>query len=108
MPSLTFVLPHWMYWSGLILFPLLAMYIVRRQAKAPPRARVSLPIGYLLWLTGGFVGIHRFYLRSLWGLIYIPLFAAIVAFSNPRGRGGPYPVCLRGDPLRRRRLPCHL
>ncbi|MCH7540803.1 MAG: TRAP transporter small permease subunit [Proteobacteria bacterium] len=86
MPDIPFVLPHWMYWSGLLLFPLFAMYIVRRQAKAPPRAGVSLPVGYLLWLTGGFVGIHRFYLRSLWGVVYIPLFAAIIVFSNPAGR----------------------
>ncbi len=86
MPELTFILPHWMYWSGLVLFPLVAMYIVRRQSSAPPGARVSLPIGYLLWLTGGFVGVHRFYLRSLWGLIYIPLFAAIIVISNPKGR----------------------
>ena len=86
MPDIVFNLPHWIYWLGLILFPLLAMYIVRRQTKAPRRARVSLPIGYLLWLTGGFVGVHRFYLRSLWGVIYIPLFAAIVVISNPAGR----------------------
>ncbi|MFQ5567815.1 MAG: TRAP transporter small permease subunit [Paracoccaceae bacterium] len=86
MPDIAFILPHWMYWSGLVLFPLLAMYIVRRQTKAPRRARVSLPICYLLWLTGGFVGVHRFYLRSLWGVIYIPLFAAIVVISNPAGR----------------------
>ncbi len=86
MPELTFILPHWMYWSGLVLFPLFAMYIVRRQTTAPAGARVSLPVGYLLWLTGGFVGVHRFYLRSLWGLIYIPLFAAIIVISNPKGR----------------------
>ncbi len=86
MPDLTFIMPHWMYWSGLGLFPLLAMYIVRRQTTAPAGARVSLPVGYLLWLTGGFVGVHRFYLRSLWGLIYIPLFAAIIVISNPKGR----------------------
>ncbi len=86
MPDLTFIMPHWVYWSGLVLFPLLAMYMVRRQTTAPPGARVSLPVGYLLWLTGGFVGVHRFYLRSLWGLIYIPLFVAIVVISNPAGR----------------------
>src|SRR3546814_20380805 len=32
LPSLTFVLPHSVYWIGLILFPLAAMYMVRRKS----------------------------------------------------------------------------
>ena len=31
MPSLSFVLPHWLYWGVLLLFPLLAMFLVARQ-----------------------------------------------------------------------------
>ena len=85
MPSLNFVLPHWLYWAGLVVFPLLAMYLVRRQQLFPRRNEASLGVGYLFWLTGGFVGIHRFYARSLLGLIYIPLFLAIL-FGNMRGR----------------------
>ncbi len=30
MPSLNFVLPHWLYWAGLLLFPLFAMVMVAR------------------------------------------------------------------------------
>jgi len=78
MPSLPFVLPHWMYWSGLLLFPLLAMWMVRREKRHGKPTWPSLPIAYLLWLTSGFVGLHRFYLRSLLGLIYIPLFIGIL------------------------------
>ena len=80
MPSLTFVLPHWLYWSGLILVPVLGMYTVRRQKRkgAPARGGISLPIAYMLWLTGGFVGLHRFYLRSKLGAVYIPLFLTIL------------------------------
>ncbi len=77
MPNLTFVLPHWLYWAGLILLPLIAMYLTRRQVQSK-RLRVSLPTAYLLWLTGGFVGLHRFYVRSLYGLIFIPLFVGIL------------------------------
>jgi TRAP-type mannitol/chloroaromatic compound transport system permease small subunit len=38
----------------------------------------SLPIAYLLWLTGGFVGLHRFYVRSYWGILYVPVFVGIL------------------------------
>ena len=85
MPSLNFVLPHWLYWAGLVLFPLLAMYLVRRQQLFPRRNEASLGVAYLFLFTGGFVGIHRFYARSRLGFIYIPLFLAIL-YGNVRGR----------------------
>ena len=78
MPSLTFVLPHWLYWSGLVLFPLIAAYLYLRQRKSPPDARPSLFITYLFWLTAGYLGIHRFYIRSAWAFVFIPVFLAIV------------------------------
>ena len=85
MPSLTFILPHWVYWSGLVLFPLIAMYMVRRRTEKAVARGVSLPVAYLLWLTGGFVGLHRFFVRSRLGIGYIPLFLAII-YSNVKGR----------------------
>lgn len=86
MPSLTFVLPHWLYWSGLILIPLFAMFTVRQQRRrGTPASGISLAIAYMLWLTGGFVGLHRFYLRSALGALYIPLFLVIL-FGNVQGR----------------------
>lgn len=78
MPSLTFVMPHWLYWAGLILFPLMAMAIVKRQGGRPATGAVSLPLAYLFWITAGFLGIHRLYLRSLLGLVYIPLFVLVL------------------------------
>ena len=33
MPSFTFVLPHWVYWGTLLVFPLVAMYMVARQRR---------------------------------------------------------------------------
>jgi len=78
MPNLTFVLPHWMYWLGLLAVPLLAMTVIHRGAGKPAQPVASLPIAYFLWLTGGFIGLHRFYLKSMLGLVYIPLFVAIL------------------------------
>ncbi len=78
MPSLSFVLPHWLYWSGLLLFPLVAMIFVARQRRNPPDRRPSMFIAYMFWFLAGFLGIHRFYLRSRWGLVFIPVFLAIL------------------------------
>ncbi len=85
LPNLTFELPHLLYWAGLIGFPLVAIYLIRREAARTTRDRVTAPISYLLWLTGGFVGLHRFYLRSLWwGFGYVALFVLIL-HGNKRG-----------------------
>ncbi len=85
MPSLTFVMPHWMYWSGLLLYPLAAMFIVRHQKRTGVKKEVTLHIAYLMWLTAGFIGIHRFYLKNLWGFVFVPVFIAIL-LGNMYGR----------------------
>ncbi len=65
LPSLTFALPHVAYWGGIIVFPLIAMYLVRREmAHGAIPGKVALPMAYMLWLVGGIVGLHRFYLRA--------------------------------------------
>jgi TRAP-type mannitol/chloroaromatic compound transport system permease small subunit len=87
LPSLNFVLPHWLYWSGLVLFPLFAMFMVRKsQSKAPTiENRITLPVGYLFLITGGLAGLHRFYLRSpKMGYVFIALLA-LVLYSNHEG-----------------------
>lgn len=81
MPSLNFVLPHWLYWGALLLFPLIAMYLVRREKQRGSPRGPSLFIAYLFWLCSGFMGLHRFYLRNLWGFVFIPVFLAIL-FAN--------------------------
>jgi TRAP-type mannitol/chloroaromatic compound transport system permease small subunit len=83
MPSISFVLPHWLYWSGLLFFPLIAAWLTRRQMKNPPDGRPTLGIAYLFWALAGYLGIHRFYLRSAWGLVFIPVFLGIV-YCNDR------------------------
>jgi len=81
MPSINFILPHWLYWGTLFVFPLIAMVMARRTQTSG----YSLPIGYMILLTGGLLGLHRLYLRNLWGLIFLPLFFAIL-FANAQGR----------------------
>lgn len=78
MPSIGFVLPHWLYWAGLLVFPLFALAMIRREERRRSRPGVSLPLAYLFLVCGGFAGLHRFYLRRASGLLYLPLLVAIV------------------------------
>ncbi|HET7849765.1 MAG TPA: TRAP transporter small permease subunit [Pseudolabrys sp.] len=82
MPNLNFVLPHWLYWGTLIIFPLVAMYLVKRQRARGAPHRPSLFIAYLFWVCSGFMGLHRFYLKSLWGFIFIPVFLIILNVND--------------------------
>jgi TRAP-type mannitol/chloroaromatic compound transport system permease small subunit len=82
MPHLNFVLPHWLYWGTLLVFPLIAMYLVKRQRRQGVPRGPSLFIAYLFWLCSGFMGLHRFYLRSMWGFAYIPVFLVILHVSD--------------------------
>lgn len=81
MPYLPFVLPHWLYWGGLIFVPLIAMYIVRKQRGTEVDGTLSNRIAYMLWFCGGFIGLHRFYVKNVWGLVYIPLFIILLMFN---------------------------
>ena len=82
MPSVDFVMPHWLYWSGLIIFPLVAMYLAHRSRSKPAGSGYSLGTAYFVWLVGGFLGLHRLYLRSPLGIIFWPLFALILYASS--------------------------
>ena len=79
MPGLSFTLPHWLYWVGLIVFPIVAMILSRR--PQPKEKRFTLPLAYMIAVTGGIIGLHRFYLKSMWGLVFIPIFL-FVLFAN--------------------------
>ncbi len=82
MPELSFTLPHWLYWVGLIVFPIIAMVLSRRPR---PSRRYNLPLGYVILVTGGILGLHRFYLKSLLGLVFTALFLFIL-FANAQER----------------------
>ena len=90
MPSLQFVLPHWLYWGTLIVFPIAAWALVVRQRRSGAPTGPSLFIAYLFWFCAGFVGLHRFYLRSFWGLALSPGFPHHPLFQRPDQR------CQRG------------
>ncbi len=79
MPDFSFTLPHWAYWVGLIVFPLIAMVLARR--PRPSVRRYSAAIAYMVLFTGGMLGLHRFYLRSLLGFVFVPVFLLIL-WSN--------------------------
>ncbi len=81
MPSINFILPHWMYWGILLLFPALAMVLVARQRRLGAPHEPLLFNAYLFWLTAGFMGLHRMYLKSWWGFIYLPLFLGVLYCS---------------------------
>ncbi|MDE4097781.1 TRAP transporter small permease subunit [Phaeobacter gallaeciensis] len=83
MPSLDVTLPHWAYWVGLIVFPLVAMVLARRPRTGP--SKYTNALGYFILVTGGMLGLHRFYLRSLMGLAFIPVFILIL-ISNSNGQ----------------------
>lgn len=76
MPGLSFMLPHWLYLFGLIVFPAIAMYLARR--PRPAQRRYSSWLGYMILFTGGIIGLHRFYLKSLLGIVFIPVFILIL------------------------------
>lgn len=84
MPSLDFTLPHWAYWAGLILFPIIAMALAKRPKPEKPKYTVAL--GYMILVTGGMLGLHRFYLKNMLGLVFIPVFLAILV-ANGQGAG---------------------
>ncbi len=87
LPDLTFTMPHPIYWAGLVLFPLIAMFLIRRAAikQVEKPDRVTRPIAYLLWLCGGMVGLHRFYARSAKvGFAFLVLFV-LVLYGNSQG-----------------------
>jgi TRAP-type mannitol/chloroaromatic compound transport system permease small subunit len=81
MPNIVFIMPHWLYWLGLVAFPLIAVYAVRRERRKGSPPKLSLVVAYMLWLCAGFAGLHRFYVRSRWGFVFIPLFAVMI-FAN--------------------------
>ena len=79
MPTFDFSLPHWAYWIGLIVFPAAAMYLARHSRT--DKATYQNPLAYLILITGGLLGLHRFYVKSMWGLVFLPIFVSILIFN---------------------------
>ncbi len=85
LPNITFVLPHWIYWAGIVFFPLIAAYLVRGAEQVRTGRSVSLPAAYMFLIASGFVGLHRFYLRApKFAVVLIALFL-LVLHGNTEG-----------------------
>ena len=54
------------------------MALVRQQRRRGAPREPLLFNAYLFWLTSGFMGLHRMYLKSWWGFVYLPLFVFIL------------------------------
>ena len=54
------------------------MLFFRRAKTGVPSQAVFLSLGYFLLVTGGFIGVHRLYLKSLWALAFIALFSSVL------------------------------
>ncbi len=80
MPDVNFTLPHWFYWVGILAFPLIAMYLARKTLNRTTTYQNN--IAYFIWLVGGFLGLHRFYLKNLLGIVFCALFATILFASS--------------------------
>lgn len=78
MPSIGFVLPHWVFWAALIVFPVIAWMLYARTRDPVEAGRPNLGLAYLFWFFGGFLGLHRFYLKSTWGILFIPIFLVVL------------------------------
>ena len=78
MPNITFILPHWIYWGGLIAVPVFFLLATKTKVQ---EERLSLPLAYFFWFVGGFMGIHRLYLKSAFAAVFIVLFVGVL-FCN--------------------------
>ena len=78
MPSIGFVLPHWAFWLALAVFPIIASAMVARTRNRPETGRANNFLAYMFWLWAGFLGMHRFYLKSAWGFVFLPLFVVVI------------------------------
>src|SRR3954465_2959529 len=78
MPSIGFILPHWIFWLSLAVFPPVAWAMVVRTRHDPDDGKANNFLAYLFLVLAGFLGMHRFYLKGLWGLVYLPLFVIVI------------------------------
>ena len=81
MPDITFILPHWIYWGGVIAVPVFFMLASRRLPARAFSSGFSLPLACFFGVVGGFMGLHRLYLRSWWAAVFIALFVGVL-FCN--------------------------
>ena len=85
MPEITFILPHWIYWGAILAIPAALMAAAR---ILPPREIApgkSAGLAYFFLICGGFAGIHRLYLKSMWAAVFAALFVGVL-YCNDAAR----------------------
>lgn len=78
MPDITFILPHWLYWGGILAVPACLMIAARRGIRREIAPAASLPTAYFFWVVGGFMGLHRLYFKNWGAAVFIALFIGII------------------------------
>ncbi|MGI9298740.1 MAG: TRAP transporter small permease subunit [Gammaproteobacteria bacterium] len=78
MPDITFILPHWMYWGGILAVPACLMFAARRGGRRETAPAASLPTAYFFWAVGGFMGLHRLYFKNWGAAVFIALFVGVI------------------------------
>ncbi len=82
MPEITFILPHWIYWGTVLFVPLILMIASRHFPARDFSPDLSLITAYFFLIIGGFMGIHRLYLKSWGAAVFIILFISVIAFNH--------------------------
>ena len=82
MPDIDFLLPHWIYWGGILAVPAFLMLVAHRHPGRTHASGPSLPLAYFFWAISGFMGVHRLYLRSWWAVAFIALFVGIILCNS--------------------------
>lgn len=85
MPDITFIVPHWIYWGGILAVPAVLMFAARREKNRDFSPALSTPMAYFFWIVGGFMGLHRLYLKNWGAAVFIALFVGVI-FCNHEGR----------------------
>lgn len=82
MPNIGFVLPHFLYWLGVVTIPLVVMFFVYKHKDKQAVTKKQTAIAYLFLLCGGFMGLHRLYLKNIYALVYIALFLSVLLVNQ--------------------------
>ena len=56
------------------------MYLAKNTIARQSSYRAG--IAYFIWIVGGFIGLHRFYVKNVWGVVFCALLIFILYCSN--------------------------
>ena len=81
-------MPHWLYWAGLLLFPLIALYLVRRQLRKPlPSGPLAVHRLSVLADCRAFSASTGSICAARWGFVFIPVLPRHPLLQRRSARG---------------------